>query len=236
MQDLDKKEQRRFSRWHIDRFSQVRLEGAQECSDCRIKDISFKGVRIVLQYKVNVDTFLKLKIYLSRDCNIEVDAWVVWYRQVAGKNVYGIYFSKISDSDKEKIYKFILEYYPTFLFKRVYADNSSSMTGGEAMQDRRTFSRNTVSLPVKLLDPSSDNEVSAVTQDISAKGVGLVLGKELKVNSAVEMWLEMPDKGTPLYTRGDVVWSRRIAADKFTAGISLEKADLMGFSRAFRNV
>jgi len=102
------------------------------------------------------------------------------------------------------------------------------------MEDKRIFSRIGVALPVKFLDPSTNNEASAVTRDISAKGVGLVVDRQLNPNTDIEMWIKMPDDGTPLYSRGKVVWSNRVAEGKFRTGVSLEKADLMGLSRALR--
>jgi hypothetical protein len=49
------------------------------------------------------------------------------------------------------------------------------------------------------------------------------------------MWLKVPDKGEPLYLRGEVVWSRLEEADKYHCGVNLEKADLMGISRVLRS-
>ena len=70
--------------------------------------------------------------------------------------------------------------------------------------------------------------------DISAKGIGFVTSKELKVATPLEIWLKMPDTGEPLYLRGDVAWSECCGVDNFRAGVCLEKADLMGASRILR--
>jgi hypothetical protein len=48
------------------------------------------------------------------------------------------------------------------------------------------------------------------------------------------MWLNIPDRGEPLYTRGRVVWSKMWEPNKYRLGINLEKADLMGMARILR--
>jgi hypothetical protein len=108
--------------------------------------------------------------------------------------------------------------------------------GGEAMEDRRIFDRFSASFPVKFLNPHSGKEGQAHARDISAKGVGLRLNERLTPATPLELWLEVPDKGEPLYTRGEIVWSRAVRPDEYQAGISLEKADLMGLSRVMRTV
>ena len=74
----------------------------------------------------------------------------------------------------------------------------------------------------------------ASTQDVSAKGLGLLTNEELKLHTALEIWLEMKDKGEPLYTRGAVVWVKTVDVNNYKLGVKLEKADLMGISRVFK--
>lgn len=96
------------------------------------------------------------------------------------------------------------------------------------------FDRISTKLPMRYIDPRSGVEGEAQLQDISAKGIGLVTQAGLSRKTALEMWIEIPDKGEPLYTRGEVVWSQMVAPDKFRTGVRLEKADLMGLSRVLR--
>jgi hypothetical protein len=100
--------------------------------------------------------------------------------------------------------------------------------------DRRIFERIPVNLTLKFLYPNSDTEGLAQTQDISAAGIGLVTDRELLPRTPLEMWLQMPDKGEPLHTTGEVVWSKMIEPNKYRVGISLEKAELIGMSRVLR--
>ena len=104
----------------------------------------------------------------------------------------------------------------------------------EKFQDRRVFERFLTSLAVRFLDVNLNREGSARTKDICAKGVGLVTSEELPIHSALEIWLEIPDKGEPFYTRGETIWSQSQGLNEYRIGINLEKADLMGLSRVLR--
>lgn len=118
---------------------------------------------------------------------------------------------------------------------------SAKKEGGEKMEkvkenfeDRRTFARFPVSLSLKYLDLGSNREGQAQTCDISAKGIGMLSQEKLTPHTSLELWLQMPDKSEPFYTRGEVVWSESASNNEFRAGVNLEKADLMGVSRVLR--
>ncbi len=100
------------------------------------------------------------------------------------------------------------------------------------MDDHRVFERIKTRLPLRFLDPSSGREGQADTTDISANGLGLVTNESLSVMTPLEMWLGIPDKHEPLYTRGEVVWSEPLpGTGEHRVGVRLEKAELMGLAR-----
>jgi hypothetical protein len=104
----------------------------------------------------------------------------------------------------------------------------------QVKEDRRVFERFPVALPVNLFDLDVGKELDANTCDISAKGVGIVSQEYLKPGNHLELWLNIKDGREPFYTRGTVMWSGEQEAGKYRAGISLERAELMGISRMFR--
>ncbi len=106
----------------------------------------------------------------------------------------------------------------------------------ESAEDKRVFARFPVKLTMRYLDLMANNEGQAFAEDISAKGIGIKTNELLRPNTPLEMWLQVPDKGEPLYTRGEVVWSEVDMSEprKFKAGVNLERADLMGVSRVMR--
>jgi hypothetical protein len=191
---------------------------------------------IAVAIKLPKDNFMRAELFLSEDCVLDIEAWVVWHRPVDGHNVYGLYFTKISDSDKEKIYRLVQRNYPDQLHAKWGVGPKKEERGGEKMEDRRIFQRFPARLPVRFLNVTAGGEGEAQTLDISAKGLGLALSQELNPRSTLEIWIMIPDKGEPLYTRGEVVWSKPEAPGRFKAGISLEKADLMGLSRVLKVV
>lgn len=101
------------------------------------------------------------------------------------------------------------------------------------IEDKRVFARINVKFPLNFLASSSGIEGDAETVDISANGVGFVTSESLASKTPLEMWLNLPDKHEPFYTRGDVVWSEPSAdANRYRVGVQLEKAQLMGLARA----
>lgn len=100
------------------------------------------------------------------------------------------------------------------------------------MEDRRVFARIGTRLPVRFLNPENGMEGRADTFDISANGLGLVTAEDLSVSTPLEMWLNIPDKRDPLYTRGEVVWSGPSTdSGERRVGVHLERAELMGLAR-----
>lgn len=227
---------RRFTRWNIDLPTTVTLEGAQACADCKVSNISFKGAQICVGIKLAKDTFIKLCLNLTGGFSLSVEACVVWQKTIDGHNIYGLYFTKISDADKEKIYRFLRRDYPQQVNQSWWRDTEK---GGENMktetlQDKRVFARFAKSFPVRFLEANTYTEMEAEATDISAKGIGIVSDRKLIPSVPLELWLDIPDKGEPLYIRGNVVWSKPSGLDRYRCGISFEKADLLGLARVLR--
>jgi len=216
--------------------AKIKFEGAAVFIDAQLQDINLKGLQIAFKPKLTKDAVVKFKLVLSGEFQLEAEAWIVWHRAVNSHNIYGLYFTKISDSDKEHIYKFVFKHAPHQIPKQWWKDSAKKKKGGEGMEDRRIFERVAASFPVKLLDTSSGQEREASTCDVSAKGVGVLMNKQLTPGAPVEVWLKIPDHGEPLYTRGAVAWSKMEKANIYRAGIELEKAELMGLSRILRVV
>ncbi len=102
-------------------------------------------------------------------------------------------------------------------------------------EDKRIFARFPVKFPMRFLDLLANRDLQAQALDMGAKGLGFLSSTELKPYTPLELWLKVPDKNDPFYTRGEVVWSEKIGPNQFRTGVNLEKADLMGISRILRN-
>ncbi len=230
-------ERRRLTRWQVERPAKVRLEGGFNYADCFVSDLNCKGLKISLKEQLPLDKFLKLSIMLSESFQLNFEAWSAWHRKIKDSYVHGIFFTKIRNQDKEDIYSFVMRHCSDQVSRQWW--DKPKEGGGEKMEkenfeDRRTFARFPVSLSLKYLDPNSNREGQAQTCDISAKGIGMLSQEKLATNTSLELWLQMPDKSEPFYTRGEVVWSEPASNEEYRSGINLDKADLMGVSRVLR--
>ena len=225
---------RRFARWKVGLPAQMKLAGAEKFVNCHVEDISMMGIKFSLPLKLSEDKFIKLTLALTDTFVLNIEAWVGWHKHSEGVNTYGLYFTRITDSDKEKIYRYITENHREALEEVWWQDFEPEEKAVESMEDKRIFQRFVVKFPVRLLDLNSGKEGLALTEDVSAKGIGLSTKEELKPRTPVEIWLQIPDKGEPVYTRGEVIWTKSIGENGYRAGVSLEKADLMGLSRILR--
>jgi hypothetical protein len=233
------KDKRNNARWVLAKKARIKMAHEETYTDCLIRDISLKGLSVVMPERLCRDEYAKVSIMLSDDLTLEVEVWVVWHKAVEGSALCGLYFSKIRDMDKEKIYQFVQKNYPQEVVGKWWdidpAERTEVMSEHVAIEDRRVFNRFPVAVPVDVLDVNTGEESKAYAMDISAKGVGLVLDEEkLSCPREVEMWLHIPDKGEPLYNRGSVAWTNVLENGKQRVGICLEKADLMGLSRVLR--
>jgi len=195
--------------------------------------MNLKGMQIALEKRPTADSFLKLSIFLHERFILRIEACLVWHKTIMKEDCYGLYFSKIKHSDRERVYRFMCDCYMRMLIERWWR-GLSKKKGGEEMQDHRIFERVPVKFPLRYLGPMSGQEAQGQTHDISAKGIGVLTGVDLSKKTSLELWIEIPDKGEPFYTRGEVAWSQRVSPDKFRIGIDLDKADLMGMSRLLR--
>jgi hypothetical protein len=227
-------ERRKFERWNISTRAKIRLRGAVADIDCVIHDINFYGAKISSKRRLSVDTCLDLKIALSDEYVLDVGAWVAWHKAIEKINIYAVYFSRISDSDKKKIYKFVYKNSPKELHKQQKSEIIEKDKGGDTVEDRRIFERRQVGMPMRFFNLDTGQEGQADTFDISAKGVGFTTAEELGPRTPLEIWIQVPDRGEPLYSRGEVVWSKAEEAGNYRVGFSLEKADLMGLGRVLR--
>jgi len=100
--------------------------------------------------------------------------------------------------------------------------------------DRRIFERIPVNLSMRFMDMDSNDWQLVQTQDMSAKGIGVVTERDVPLYTPLEIWLPIVNKGESYYTRGQVVWSKTLEDNKYRVGIELEKPDFMGISQVLR--
>lgn len=243
-------ELRKLPRWQINQHAAFKLEQAVSQKVvvwpskakptkkllCQVKDINIRGAKIALNTKLPEDEAFRISLQLSKDCSIDAEVWVARSKVVNGINHYGLFFSKLKDVDKDKIYKFINRYSSRNSPGQPWrpAVEAEKEKGGEEMNDYRIFERFKKEFSTRFIG-SDGKETQAQTVDVSAKGLGLSTAKALECNTPLEIWLNVPNSTDPVYTRGQVVWSKLGgAAASYRSGIELDRADLMGISRLLR--
>ena len=92
--------------------------------------------------------------------------------------------------------------------------------------ERRKHLRYAIALPSKEIDLNSCREANSVTRDICEQGVGILLDRELPLDTPVDVCLEMPDNQEKICVRGKIVWVSAVAQNQYRAGICLDKFDL----------
>lgn len=115
---MDTQDCRKTIRWQIDADALLKLEGSRDFSNCRIKDINYKGLRVCFSEQLMLERPLKFNVVLSDNFSLDIESRVVWSRSVAGLNIYGLFFTRIKDRDKEKIYQFVRKFSPEELNKQ----------------------------------------------------------------------------------------------------------------------
>lgn len=229
--------QRRYQRWFVGKKAQLLLKGSSEAVPCTISDMSMSGFKVNIPHKLPVNSFVECSVRLSDEVSINAQAWIVWHKPEGSSYCYGLYLNRLPQREKEKLNCFVK------LFssgqhsgsRRKSYQTVQEEEGGGQVNDRRIFERFQVDFPASFLDVNDGSEGSAQVNDISAKGIGITVkgNREIRPRSSLELWLRIPDKGEPLYTRGHVVWSK-VENGEYKSGVNLEKADLMGLSRVLR--
>ena len=95
-------------------------------------------------------------------------------------------------------------------------------------KERRRYVRFIISIPLKFNKVSKDSlgVISNSTIDISAKGIGLIGIEELIVKTPIDIVLKMPDNGEEIPVKAEVVWIKKIDANKFRAGLMLKDSSI----------
>lgn len=93
-------------------------------------------------------------------------------------------------------------------------------------KDKRAFTRFSITILLSYSGLNSQAAKQAETQDISARGIGLIADEELAPHTPLEMWLKMPDNDEQIHIKGDVVWSRMIGPDRYRVGVYIKETPL----------
>ena len=103
------KDRRQLIRWHINKETNVRIQGQDKSVPCVVDNINVKGLKIYSRQQLAKEGNVSLAVELGRDFSFDIEAAVAWSKALGGGYVSGLYFTSIKDSDKEKLYHFIVQ-------------------------------------------------------------------------------------------------------------------------------
>ena len=111
-------EKRRYKRWQIDKAAHCRF--ADRALSCSLIDVSFKGAKIFLEAaQLNLGKSCDLTIKIIHELEpISIGCDVIWQNQRDRNVELGLYFSRIKDNDKERIFRYVFDYFPEQITKQ----------------------------------------------------------------------------------------------------------------------
>ena len=104
-------ERRILPRWQISAEAKIKYDGQESYINCHIANLNMRGFCLITPQKLPLDC-CHFTIYFNEKYFFDVEAQVLWCNESEGKNIYGAKFSRIRDSDKEKMYQMMRENFP----------------------------------------------------------------------------------------------------------------------------
>jgi hypothetical protein len=102
-----------------------------------------------------------------------------------------------------------------------------------SLEDRRTYERFQVELPMNCSSENSPEQDRLCVHDISAEGIGVIAYKAFSPGVEVNMSLQLPGVNKELSAQGKVIWSEK-SEGCFRVGINLERTGFMEVSTILR--
>lgn len=101
-------ERRQLPRWHVKKEARVWLPQKQEFSHCIIEDINMKGMCASFNNRLPQEEPLSMSLALEDNFDfMKIEVFLPWVKEEEGKYIYGMFFNKIVESDKDRVYQFI---------------------------------------------------------------------------------------------------------------------------------
>ncbi|HNW38971.1 MAG TPA: PilZ domain-containing protein [Candidatus Omnitrophota bacterium] len=101
-------EKRLLPRWKITAQAKIKWPGALDYVACEVRDLNMRGFCLVVKDKIpKYDT--QVELYFNDKYFFNVEISVTWHKEADGKQIYGIKFLRVRDSDREKIYQMMKE-------------------------------------------------------------------------------------------------------------------------------
>ena len=99
---------RKLPRFSTKKKVKVFIPQTEGLNRCVIEDIHLKGMCVSFKSKLPPQQFVKMSFSIGDLFEpICIEAQIIWEKENEGKYIYGLLYSKISDYDKDRIYKYL---------------------------------------------------------------------------------------------------------------------------------
>jgi PilZ domain len=109
-------EKRLAPRWKVSVPAKIKLEGFDGNLDCEIRDLNLKGFSLAITKKI-LKKRVGAKLCFNEKFSFKIEVMVLWGKAVNNKYVYGMKFTRILDSDRERILQMMNENFPPSAWK-----------------------------------------------------------------------------------------------------------------------
>jgi hypothetical protein len=98
---------RAVERFEINAPAMLAADGMDSCRECLVNDISHMGLRVSLKHEFALNTRMKLSLVFKDDFVLNIDVWVAWHRLVDASSMYGLYFTKVAERQRQEISRYV---------------------------------------------------------------------------------------------------------------------------------
>ncbi|MDD5116595.1 MAG: PilZ domain-containing protein [Candidatus Omnitrophica bacterium] len=105
-------------RWTVAVPAKIKFAGNSGYSPCEVRDLNLKGFSLFVSKKI-LKKRLPVRLYFSEKYSFKVEITILWSKPGNGKYLYGVKFSKIIDSDRERLLNMMNEDFPPHVWKGV---------------------------------------------------------------------------------------------------------------------
>jgi len=102
-------ERRQLPRWKVNKEVKVWMQGNQDSTSCMIEDLHLKGMCVSFKNRLPQEESVKMSFGIEENSDpIKVEAQVPWSKEDQGRYFYGLSFSRINESDKDRLSQYII--------------------------------------------------------------------------------------------------------------------------------
>ena len=109
-------EKRLLPRWKIASPAKIKWQGSKDYVVCEVRDLNMRRFSLGMNEKIP-EASSRAELYFNEKYFFDIEISVAWHKEVEAKQIYGVRFLRIRDSDREKIYQMMKENFAGYFGK-----------------------------------------------------------------------------------------------------------------------